>query len=151
LKRSGSVALATWPSRPRLKGRADHSKSLRFPATSSWFYSPVFKDPEPLLHLTPHFQPPLPFLLFLAALPFLAPCSLHPADDRLPSAPLDSPAPHPSSRFRGRASYRACQLRVKLFRADLRRCRSLLLLSAPQRSRHGLGTKKLRGLRGRLS
>src|SRR5258708_20021176 len=39
---------------------------------------------------------------------------LRPADDRLPAAPLDCPAPHPSPRFRWRASYRACHLRVKL-------------------------------------
>jgi hypothetical protein len=45
-----------------------------------------------------------------------------PAHDRLPSAPLEPPgAPHPSSRFRGRASYRACQLRVKLLVVRLSR------------------------------
>ena len=54
------------------------------------------------------------------------PALLRPADDRLPSAPLDCPASHPSSRFRGRASYRACRLRVKLL--------VLRLLRAPRRS-----------------
>src|SRR5258708_8566030 len=58
--------------------------------------------------------------------PSLLPAPLRPADDRLPAAPLDCPAPHPSSRFRGRASYRACQLRVKLL--------VLRPLRAPRRS-----------------
>src|SRR5258708_34903517 len=93
-----------------------------------------FKRPIPLAPCLA-----LPYRLYpCCSLPCrcLLPAPLRPADDQLPAAPLDCPAPHPSSRFRGRASYRACQLRVKLFPADLRRCCSSLPAAAAPRFRH---------------